>query len=132
MFLNRLTTNEKKEAFLELAHLIALSNGIITVEEEKLLVQYRNEMYLNNEYQFKNLALNEIVPVFDDEQTKKAVFIEALSLVFVDGNYDDEEKLTIKQLQESFNFSEAQYQECKDWVKKVNAIYEEGYKLVYA
>ena len=58
MFLTELQ-KEEKEAFLELALLMAKVDGNISVYEHPVIVKYQKEMDLGD-YSFKGMAIDEI------------------------------------------------------------------------
>jgi tellurite resistance protein len=132
MFLQELTT-EEKVAFLELAHIIANSNGIIDESEQKMLDSYDLEMGLDLKIEDLNeLSLSTIVPIFKSERTKRIVFLEAIAIAFADGIYDEEQKNLIQELKIAFNISDEDYQEFKGWIIKVNSLYAQADELVGA
>ena len=64
MYLLELETDERK-LFIELAHIIANSDGVLVEEEEEMLEKFRDEMNLSHlEYEFQNLGLDKILEGF--------------------------------------------------------------------
>ncbi|WP_064093129.1 hypothetical protein [Rossellomorea aquimaris] len=132
MFLQELNT-EEKVAFLELAHLVANSNGIIDEKEQKMLDTYDYEMGLDLKMQDLNdLSISEIVPVFRSTRVKRIVFLEALAVAFADGIYHEEQKSLIQELKVSFEISDEEYESFKGWIIKVNSLYVQADELVGA
>jgi tellurite resistance protein len=130
MFLHELN-KEEKAAFLELAHLVAISNGIIDENEQKMLDTYEREMGLNFKIQnLEDLSLEGIIPAFKSEKSKKIVFLEAIAIAFADGIYDEDEKKLLQELKIEFGISKEEYEEFKGWITKVNSLYAQAAELV--
>ena len=130
MFLQELKENEKK-AFLELVHLVAKANGIITTEEQKMLDSYNKEMGVTiclEELEEKELL--DIVGQFESNRSKRIVFLEALAVALADGDYMEDEKEFIKGLREAFAITLDEYEDFKGWIIKTNALYEQASELV--
>ncbi|WP_043930972.1 TerB family tellurite resistance protein [Bacillus sp. EB01] len=129
MFLNELTA-EEKQTFLELAHLIANSNGIIDEAEQQLLHAYEQEMGVEvASFDFKRLTLKEMIPAFSSETSRRITFVEAIAIAFVDGDYDDGQKQMINELREAFGFTVEFYENVKAWLVEFNNVYRKGYEL---
>ncbi|WP_078596282.1 hypothetical protein [Evansella clarkii] len=130
MFLQELNA-EEKVAFLELAHLVAISNGIIDENEQKMLETYDREMGVNYKIEdLKELTLQEIVQVFKSERIKRIVFLEAIAVAFADGIYQEEQKNLIQEIKEALAISDDEYEQFKGWVIKVNSLYSQANELV--
>jgi tellurite resistance protein len=130
MFLQVLK-NQEKEAFLELAHLVANANGVVDEREKKVIEQYDIEMGLNVKVEeLQELTLDQIVEAFTNEESKKVAFLEAIALAFADQIYHEEQKKMINELREAFGFSQEYYQEVKQWIIDFNKIYAKGTSLV--
>ncbi|KAB3534501.1 TerB family tellurite resistance protein [Alkaliphilus pronyensis] len=131
MFVNTLTKNEKK-AFLEIAHIIAKSNGYVDEKEQALLDQYAHEMYIIDEdvYQLQNISLEEVLANIESEQSKRVIFLESIALAFADGIYHEEQRNIIKQIKDTFGFSDEIYKEYKQWVIDISKLYVKGFNLV--
>lgn len=130
MFLQELNA-EEKVAFLELAHLVAISNGIIDENERKMLETYDREMGVNYKIEdLKELTLQEIVQVFKSERIKRIVFLEAIAVAFADGVYQEEQKNLIQEIKEALAISDDEYEQFKGWVIKVNSLYTQANELV--
>ncbi|MDR7077470.1 tellurite resistance protein [Neobacillus niacini] len=114
MFLAKLQ-QEEKEAFLELAVLMAKVDGNVSIFENPIIVKYQKEMDLEN-YTVKGVAIEEILMVFKDERSKNIVLTEILRLVYSDGIVHDKEKESIRLIKEHFGFDSNKYDNFKDWI----------------
>lgn len=114
MFLTELQ-KEEKEAFLELALLMAKVDGNISVYEHPVIVKYQKEMDLGD-YSFKGMAIDEILNVFKNERSKNIVLTEILQLVYSDGIVHEKEKESIRLIKDHFGFDSTKYNNFKDWV----------------
>lgn len=114
MFLTKLQ-QEEKEAFLELAYLMATIDGKFSVFENPVIAKYKKEMELE-EYKIKGLAIDDILKVFKEERSKHIVLTEILRLVYSDGIVHDNEQNSIRLIKEHFGFDSSKYATFKDWV----------------
>ena len=114
MFLAKLQ-QEEKEAFLELAVLMAKVDGNVSIFENPIIVKYQKEMDLEN-YTIKGVAIDEILKVFKDERSKNIVLTEILRLVYSDGIVHEKEKESIRLIKEHFGFDSNKYDNFKDWI----------------
>ncbi|WP_404469059.1 hypothetical protein [Sutcliffiella horikoshii] len=123
---------EEKIAFLELAHLVAMSNGIIDEKEKIMLDTYKKEMGLGDSYELKDLQLEEIVQCFIHNRSKRIAFLESISVAFADGVYQEEQKNLIAELRQAFDISLEDYENFKAWIIKVNALHIQANEMVGA
>jgi tellurite resistance protein len=114
MFLAKLQ-QEEKEAFLELAVLMAKVDGVLSVFENPIIVKYQQEMGLDD-YAIKGLKMDDILGVFKDENSKNIVLIEILRLVYSDGILQEQEKESIRLIKNHFGFDSNKYNNFKDWI----------------
>ncbi|WP_045515810.1 hypothetical protein [Neobacillus niacini] len=114
MFLTELQ-QEEKEAFLELAYLIATIDGNYSVFENPVIVKYQKEMDLED-YSSKGATLEDILKVFKEERSKHIVLTEILRLVYSDGIVHENEQKSIRIIREHFGFDSNKYANFKDWI----------------
>jgi tellurite resistance protein len=114
MFLTKLQ-QEEKEAFLELAYLMATIDGKFSVFENPIIVKYQKEMDLED-YKIKGLAIDDILKVFKEERSKHIVLIEILRIVYSDGIVHENEQNSIRLIKEHFGFDPNKYASFKDWI----------------
>lgn len=120
MFLAELQ-QEEKEAFLELAALIAKIDGNNSIFENSLLAEYKKEMGIEN-YHICGLTMEEMIMVFKSERSKNIVLTELLRLVFSDGVYHDHERESIRLIKKHFGFHADEYDSFKDWILKIKEL----------
>jgi hypothetical protein len=114
MFLTKLQ-QEEKEAFLELAYLMAAIDGNLSVFENPVISKYQKEMDLED-YHIKGLAIEDILKVFKEERSKHIVLTEILRLVYSDGIVHENEQESINLIKEHFGFDPDKYATFKDWI----------------
>lgn len=132
MFLEELSLKEKK-AFLEVADKLISVDNIKANEELNMLLQYRNEMNLNEkEYKIGELTLESSVKQLKklDNVMKKKVFFELIALAMCDNNYSIEEKNYIIELQKTFSIDNDKAREFEKCVKDINIIYKKLGELI--
>ena len=120
MFLAELQT-EEKEAFLELASLMALIDGNLSIYESSIIEKYQKELGLED-YKIKGLALEEILERFDSERSKNIVLTEILRLVYSDGIFQDQEIESVRLIKNYFGFDQDEYGTYKDWILKIKEL----------
>jgi hypothetical protein len=114
MFLTKLQ-QEEKEAFLELAYLMATIDGKFSVFENPVITKYQKEMELEG-YKIKGLAIDDILKVFKEERSKHIVLTEILRLVYSDGIVHENEQESITLIKKHFGFDANKYATFKDWI----------------
>ena len=120
MFLAELLPEEKK-SFLELASLIAMIDGNISVYESPILETYKKEMGLED-YQIKGLAMDDILKTFRNERSKKIVLAEIFKLIYSDGVFHEEERKSVQQIKTHFGFNSNEYGSLKEWIVKIKEL----------
>ena len=120
MFLAELLPEEKK-SFLELASLIAMIDGNISVYESPILETYKKEMGLEN-YRIKGLAMDDILKTFRNERSKKIVLAEIFKLIYSDGVFHEEERKSVQQIKTHFGFNSNEYGSLKEWIVKIKEL----------
>ncbi|OMF38419.1 hypothetical protein BK133_02545 [Paenibacillus sp. FSL H8-0548] len=132
MFLHFLQSKEHKVAFLELAYLVANADGFVHKKERGYLQSYMEEMEIQQtETSFSSEKhLSDIIGNLKDEHVKHIFFAEILLLIFVDGDYNDDEKKIAMEMKQQFGFSDETYEAFKDWVIRMDQLKIEGLKLI--
>jgi tellurite resistance protein len=120
MFLAELN-QEEKQAFLELAELIASVDGNRSIFENTILTKYKKEMGLST-YKNRGLAIEEILIVFKTERSKNIVLAELLKLIYSDGVFSDHESESIRLIKAHFGFNPDEYGSFKDWIEKIREL----------
>ncbi|CAH1208760.1 hypothetical protein PAECIP111893_02889 [Paenibacillus plantiphilus] len=132
MFLHFLHKKEHKEAFIELAHLVAKADGFLHRKEQGYLRAYWDELELSAaDYQFDTVReLSEIIGDLQDEQVKNIFLVEILLLTFADGDYNDAEKQITQEMKRLFGYSDEIYETYRDWVIRMDKLKIEGMRLI--
>lgn len=120
MFLTKLQ-QEEKEAFLELAYLMATIDGKFSIFENPVITKYQKEMELED-YKIKGLAIEDILKVFTEERSKHIVLTEILRLVYSDGIVHENEHESVQLIKEHFGFDPNKYATFKDWIEGIKEL----------
>ena len=128
MLLADLKTQTEKDAFVNLAYLVAKSDGSLGGAERDLINMYEEEMGSNpNQVSLHPIDLNQLCKSFADQRSKEIVYANLLSLAFVDG-YDNEEKKCILDLiKDNLTVSSWDAKKYEDELKVVNGCYYPSY-----
>ena len=110
MFLNQLSYQEKK-MFLDLTVHVAKANDVLASEEKAMISTYCTEMQLPPIELYETEPLETVTSYFAlaDDHIKKIVLLEVFGLVYVDGNFDDDETVLVKKFAEEIGISKETY-----------------------
>ena len=131
MFLSILS-NEEKEDFLNLVINVAEVDGDFTQAEQNQINAYVLEMGLTlkakNTY---NKSTNDLLQNLAKStlQVKRAVFLEIVAVMLVDG-MKDEEKEILEQMQKDFDIKEIFTEQAINWYNTIAPLYQKGFDLV--
>ncbi|MBO0959612.1 hypothetical protein J1P26_07740 [Neobacillus sp. MM2021_6] len=120
MFLAELH-KEEREAFLELAQLIAVIDGNLSIYENSFLTKYKKEMGLEK-YKIKNLAMEDILEIFKTERSKNIVLAELFQLIYSDGVFAEQESESVQKIKSLFGFDSSEFGSFKDWIVKIKEL----------
>lgn len=120
MFLEELKL-EEREAFLELANLVAAIDGNLSIFENSILKKYKKEMGLED-YKLKGLEIETILKIFKTERSKNIVLVELFQLIYSDGVLHDQESESVSLIKEHFQFDPGEFGNFKDWISKIRGL----------
>ena len=120
MFLEELQP-EEREAFLELADLIAAIDGKLSIFENSILNKYKKEMGLED-YKIKGLVMDDILKIFTSERSKYIVLTELFQLIYSDGVFHDQESESVRLIKSHFGFNSNEFGSFKDWIIKIKEL----------
>ena len=115
MYLSTLS-EEEKELFLNIAYIIANSDGNYSSDEKNMISGYCREMQMEVE----NWHIDESMEAIADRlqqisglRTKKIIVFEAVGLAMVDGNYDKNEQEIISGLRKKLGLEVGFLSDCE-------------------
>ena len=112
---------EEKEAFLELANLMAAIDGNRSIFEETIINKFKKEMSLED-YQIKGLMKEDILKIFKTERAKNIVLAEIFQLIYADGVFHHQESESVSQIKAHFGFDSREFGSFKDWIGKIKEL----------
>ncbi len=132
MFLQFIEEREHKEAFLELAHRIAKSDGFVHRNEMNYIRSWKLELGLDDWEPSADAALAtaDLIGNLPSEQLKRIFLIETLLLIFADGAYNDEEKRIAADMQRLFGYDDETFAKFSEWVERMSKLKIDGMKLI--
>lgn len=132
MFLQFIEEREHKEAFLELAHRIAKSDGFVHRNEMNYIRSWMLELGLEDWEPSADsaLATADLIGNLPSEQLKRIFLIETLLLIFADGAYNDEEKRIAADMQRLFGYDDETFAKFSEWVERMSKLKIDGMKLI--
>lgn len=93
MFLKNLTlTDEEKYSFMVIVHKIIAADGVEDSTEKDLLESFVSELGIHMDNEIKNIQNPVALLAKSSNVKKRSMYIELLSLAFIDGNYDSKEE----------------------------------------
>lgn len=132
MFLHFIEEREHKEAFLELAHRIAKSDGFVNRNELVYLQGWMLELGLEDWQPSAEASLTtaDLIGNLRDERLRRIFLAEMLLLIYADGNYNDDEKAISDDMQRLFGCDGETFDKFRSWVEDMSKLKVEGMKLV--
>ena len=128
MLLTDLKTQPEKDAFVNLAFLVAKSDGCLGYAERELINLYLEEMEMDqNQVSLQPIALNLLCSKFSDRRSKQIVFSNLLSLAFADGYDDEGKKCVLDLIQEELAVSSTEAKNYTRELKMINGSYYPSY-----
>ena len=131
MFLSILNSQEKED-FLNLMINVAEIDGDFTESEKNQIGAYVLEMGLNlkerEEYNKSNETLLNILSKSSNE-VKKAIFVEVIALMLVDG-MKNEEEILLSQMQNEFGLTKQFKDDAINWYSEMLPLYKKGFELI--
>ncbi|MBD3922034.1 TerB family tellurite resistance protein [Paenibacillus sp. PR3] len=129
MFLHFLQQKEHKEAFLELANIVANADGFVNLKEKGGLRMIAAELDLPAAAATSR-SIADILGCVQDERVQHIFLVEILLLCYVDGDFNDDEKAVIMEMKQRFDISDEKYEAFKGWVIQLDKLKIEGVKLI--
>jgi len=132
VFLHFIVDRGHKEAFLDLAHRIASSDGFINRNERNYIQGWLVELGLEDwtPEARAHLSTAELIGNVQDDRIKNIFLAELLLLIFADGNFNDAERQIADEIQRLFGCDDETFGKFRSWVEQMNALKVEGMKLV--
>lgn len=119
-----LKTNIEREAFASLAYSVANADGSLDYAEITLIKLYLEEMGMDySGYQSQREPLINLCHVFSDRNAKRNVFINLLSLAFVDGYNNLEQRQILEVIQRELDINSMEVQRYEDEMKIIKGSY---------
>ena len=130
MFLAKLS-NEKQEAFLNLAYTMVYADGRLDAAEKKLFDSYKLELDADLSKAHK-VDFEAGLAAFDNSSVveKRGVFFELYAIALIDEAYPEEEKVLVEAMQKKFGITAAKMQEMRDGLKALTEAYKNLAKIV--
>lgn len=127
MLLMKLEPKEKF-SFLQLAHYLARVDNEYGEKEKEIILEYCAEMGIDNDdmFEMSEFCLDENLKDFKSKKSKKIVILELMILTHADDKYDLTERTLLKQINDTFGFSQKDVDLFAQWGKAVAALYEQG------
>jgi len=130
MFLG-LLKEEEKNAFLELAHYLARSDGDFSDKQKEIISTYCFEMNIDDiDYNAEKFDLNYTLSKFLSEKSKKIVLLEVMALIYSDEYIHLEEQKIIDIMLEKFELNNTISNIYLEWTKTILAVSEQGKLLL--
>lgn len=125
MLLMKLEAREKF-AFLQLAHYLARVDNNFGKEEEEVILEYCNEMGIENidSFDMDSFNLEATLNNFKSQRSRKIVVLELMILVHIDSVFNINEQILIEKISQNFGISTKDLNDFSSWGKSVAKLYE--------
>ncbi len=131
MFLHTLSEREK-QAYLRIAQYALNIDYDFSVCEENMLRNQCKEMEISyDELDLSDFDLEKELAIFDTEQTRRIVFMEITSLMFMDKHLASHEKRLLDRIDRYFDFDDDVMNQVTQYARQFIDAYYRGRKLVY-
>lgn len=119
---------KEKFSFLQLAHYLARIDNEYGEKEQEVILEYCAEMGIDNDdaFETEDFSLKDTLKDFKSVKSKKIVILELMILIHADDKFDLQERTLIKQINETFSFSDKEIDFYSQWGKAVAALYSQG------
>lgn len=129
MWLSSLNPRQRT-ALLGLAHNVVVSDGLLDPNEESMLDEFKREMSLSPTEEVEYLELDGIETVFDSRKSRMIALLNLLRLSYSDGAFEIEEECLLKEISQTFEVPDADFQLLDNWVKRLVGLEEEALNLM--
>jgi len=120
----------QRTALLGLAHNVVVSDGLLDPNEESMLDEFKREMSLSPTEEVEYLELDGIETVFDSRKSRMIALLNLLRLSYSDGAFEIEEECLLKEISQTFEVPDADFQLLDNWVKRLVGLEEEALNLM--
>ncbi len=117
---------QQKEAFFCLAHDVVVSDGDLSVGEQIMMEDMRQEMSLDLAFEPHYLDIDGMDQIFDTHRSRTIAIISLIRLGYADGAFEIEEQSFLKLLCHTFEIADSEFVLIENWVRRLNALEEEG------
>ena len=125
MFLYELD-RKQKETFICLAHVVAVSDGELSPEEQIMMNELKREIDLSPEFEPHYMPIDGIREVFNTRSVRVATIIALIRLGYADGAFEIEEQFLLKEICVTFEVTESDFNIIENWVRRLIALEKEA------
>jgi tellurite resistance protein len=125
MFLYELN-RKQKETFICLAHVVAVSDGELSSEEQLMMNELEKEIGLSSEFEPHYIPLDGVREVFNTRSVRVATIIALIRLGYADGAFEIEEQFLLKEICVTFEVTESDFTIIENWVRRLIALEKEA------
>jgi|TARA_B110000211_G_scaffold66918_1_gene77321 tellurite resistance protein len=125
MFLYDLNRNQK-EAFICLAHVVAVSDGELSPGEQQMMGELKREIGLSSAFEPHYMPIDGIGDIFNTRSSRVATIIALIRLGYADGEFEIEEQFLLKEICATFEVTEPDFTIIENWVRRLVALEREA------
>ena len=127
MYLNKLS-EEQKNLFLDLCIHAAMANNVMADEEKELIDQYCAEMDISSPRYSTETSVDDArakLAEISSGSEKRIIALEIAALMFADNEHDESEKVFMRELTQSLDITDDEYDKILGFVGKIIGLYSE-------
>lgn len=125
MFLYDLNRHQK-EAFICLAHVVAVSDGELSPGEQRMMGELKREIGLSPEFESHYMPIDGIGDIFNTRGSRVATIIALIRLSYADGEFEIEEQFLLREICATFEVTESDFTIIEHWVRRLVALEREA------
>ena len=126
-------THDQERAVLELLGFVATFDRDVTADEKQYVVELSHDFNASADGIFEadpETTLESVCAAFQDPTARRLALVYAIQLGFVDGLYDEEEWLGVRNIGDALNIPDRDVADLEDWVHRGLEWEKEGRKLL--
>jgi len=131
MFL-RILNDDQKRVLVIIAHHLVISDQSISKKEGDILDELLNGLRTEVRVTPQQLYAKPSLAVFDSREVRIAVMLEILTLACGDNMFPDPESKMVEKLSRDLGFSNAEFEDMKQWGEKNSLLLNEALTMMEA
>lgn len=124
MLLDRLKTEQEKQAFVELAYRVAKADGCVSLTDMTLIDLFGQELQQPECPQADSArSVSELCEIFTEPLSREIIYSNLLSMVYAEPYPDSWQKQVLEQIRKAMGVSQEEESRQRNWIKLIKGTY---------